>query len=79
MIEEESNPELDQEEELFEHHRFKADKGQYITRIDKFLLDRLPSTSRNKIQVAAKMATFMLEVKQLNKTIRLSRAMKFPL
>lgn len=54
MIEEESIPELDQEEELFEHHRFKADKGQDITRIDKFLLDRLPNTSRNKIQVAAK-------------------------
>lgn len=54
MIEEESTPELDQEEELYEHHRFKADKGQDITRIDKFLLDRLPNTSRNKIQVAAK-------------------------
>ncbi|HBW86853.1 MAG TPA: RNA pseudouridine synthase [Crocinitomicaceae bacterium] len=54
MIEEESLPELDQEEELFEHHRFKADKGQDFTRIDKFLLDRLPNTSRNKIQVAAK-------------------------
>jgi len=54
MIEEESVPELDQEEELYEHHRFKADNGQDITRIDKFLLDRLPNTSRNKIQVAAK-------------------------
>jgi 23S rRNA pseudouridine1911/1915/1917 synthase len=42
------------EEELFEHFRFKSDPGQEIIRIDKFLLDRLPGTSRNKIQVAAK-------------------------
>lgn len=43
-----------EEEELFEHYRFKADPGQEVIRIDKFLLDRLPNTSRNKIQVAAK-------------------------
>ena len=42
------------EDELFEHHKFKVDKGQEIIRIDKFLLDRLPNTSRNKIQVAAR-------------------------
>ena len=54
MTDEQSGHELDQEEELFEHHKFRADKGQVITRIDKFLLDRLPNTSRNKIQAAAK-------------------------
>lgn len=43
-----------EEEELFEHYRFKADPGQEIVRIDKFLIDRLPNTSRNKIQNAAK-------------------------
>ncbi len=42
------------EDELFEHHKFKVDKGQELIRIDKFLLDRLPNTSRNKIQVAAR-------------------------
>jgi 23S rRNA pseudouridine1911/1915/1917 synthase len=42
------------EEDLFEHFRFKADPGQEIVRVDKFLLDRLPNTSRNKIQAAAK-------------------------
>jgi 23S rRNA pseudouridine1911/1915/1917 synthase len=46
-------PEND-EEELFEHHKFKADPGQEITRIDKYLIDRLSKYSRNKIQVAAK-------------------------
>lgn len=43
-----------EEEELFEHYKFKADLGQESVRIDKYLLDRLPNTSRNKIQVAAK-------------------------
>lgn len=43
-----------EEEELFEHYKIKADPGQEIVRIDKFLLDRLPNTSRNKIQIAAK-------------------------
>jgi 23S rRNA pseudouridine1911/1915/1917 synthase len=46
-------PEME-EEDLFEHYRFKADPGQEMIRIDKFLLDRLPNTSRNKIQIAAK-------------------------
>lgn len=41
-------------EELYEHYRFKVDPGQEVVRIDKFLLDRMPDTSRNKIQVAAK-------------------------
>jgi 23S rRNA pseudouridine1911/1915/1917 synthase len=43
---------LDQQE-LFEHHRFKADEGQSLLRIDKFLAVRLESTSRSRIQNAA--------------------------
>jgi 23S rRNA pseudouridine1911/1915/1917 synthase len=45
--------ELHEEDELFEHHNIIVDKGQEIIRIDKFLMDRLPNTSRNKIQNAA--------------------------
>jgi 23S rRNA pseudouridine1911/1915/1917 synthase len=41
-------------EELYEHYAFVADPGQEIVRVDKFLMDRMPNTSRNKIQVAAK-------------------------
>ena len=49
------NLEIEVEEaDLFEHHRFKADPGQEVVRIDKFLLDRMADTSRSKIQVAAK-------------------------
>lgn len=39
--------------ELFEHFRFEADKGQQLIRVDKFLVDRMERTSRNRIQNAA--------------------------
>ena len=45
--------EQEQEEELFEHHQVVVDDGQSFLRIDKFLVDRLPDTSRNRIQNAA--------------------------
>ncbi|MDX1651288.1 MAG: RluA family pseudouridine synthase [Brumimicrobium sp.] len=50
----EDHDEENDNEELYEHYKIVADKGQEVLRIDKFLLDRLPNTSRNKIQVAAK-------------------------
>lgn len=43
-----------EDEELFEHHRIVADKGQTLTRLDLFLMDRLPNISRNKVQSAIK-------------------------
>jgi 23S rRNA pseudouridine1911/1915/1917 synthase len=42
----------DAEDDLFEHHRVVADKGQGMVRIDKFLFDRLEKTSRTRIQDA---------------------------
>ena len=45
--------ELVDQQELFEHYRFKADPGQSILRIDKFLSDRLENSSRTRIQNAA--------------------------
>lgn len=41
-------------DELFEHHRIVADKGQGLLRVDKFLFNLLPNTSRNRLQMAAK-------------------------
>jgi 23S rRNA pseudouridine1911/1915/1917 synthase len=40
--------------ELFEHHKIIADPHQEAIRIDKYLLDRLPNASRNKIQLGIK-------------------------
>lgn len=39
--------------ELFEHFRFVADRGQGPLRVDKFLVDRIVGTSRNRVQKAA--------------------------
>lgn len=39
--------------EMYEHFRFVADKGQALLRIDKFLVERMQKTSRNRIQQAA--------------------------
>jgi 23S rRNA pseudouridine1911/1915/1917 synthase len=52
-----------EEQELFEHYRFVADKGQSILRIDKFLMARMESTSRNKIQIAAKAGNILVNDK----------------
>src|SRR5664280_2247704 len=45
--------ELADQQELFEHYRFKADPGQSLLRIDKFLSDRIENSSRTRIQNAA--------------------------
>lgn len=44
----------EQDDELFEHHRLKADPKQELLRLDKFLMDRLPNVTRNKLQAAIK-------------------------
>lgn len=46
--------ESDEQEDLYEHHRFVADPGQEPLRIDKFLMDRVANATRNKIQVATR-------------------------
>ncbi|HEY9083598.1 MAG TPA: RluA family pseudouridine synthase [Vicingaceae bacterium] len=46
------NEEEVEDNDLFEHYKFKADKGQELLRIDKFLMDRIPNTTRNKLQNA---------------------------
>lgn len=43
-----------EEQELYEHHRVVCDKGQSLMRLDKFLFERLPSISRNRIANAAR-------------------------
>ncbi len=42
------------EEELYEHHKVVASKGQIPLRVDKFLMNFIENATRNKIQQAAK-------------------------
>lgn len=40
--------------DLYEHHNIKVDAGQELLRIDRFLMDRLPNVTRNKVQAGIK-------------------------
>jgi len=52
-FEEFEEDEIGGEQELYEHFRFVVDKGQAITRVDKYLVNCMANTSRNRIQDAA--------------------------
>jgi len=50
-----NSPELEEDDDdgLFEHHRFVSAKGQALLRVDKFLMQLVTNATRNKIQQAA--------------------------
>jgi 23S rRNA pseudouridine1911/1915/1917 synthase len=50
MKDQEQEHSSEDSDELFEHYRIEVDPGQSLIRIDKFLSDRLPNASRNRIQ-----------------------------
>ena len=54
MTDLQSDPDLlqDEEQELFEHYRFEAEKGLTPLRVDKFITNRMEQTSRHRIQLA---------------------------
>jgi 23S rRNA pseudouridine1911/1915/1917 synthase len=59
-------------DELYEHHRIVIDKKQSLIRIDKFLMDRLPHATRNKIQNAISAHTILVN----NQSIKASYKVK---
>lgn len=56
--------------ELFEHFRIVADKGQSLTRVDKFLQNHLENVSRNRVQNAAKAGSIMVNDKAVKQNYR---------
>lgn len=50
-----NGPEVEEEgnDDLYEHFRFVADKGQQPLRVDKYLMNKIENVTRNKIQKAA--------------------------
>jgi 23S rRNA pseudouridine1911/1915/1917 synthase len=54
VIEEEADIDAEEQEPLvYEKYRFKADPGQALRRVDKFLVERIQQVSRTRIQTAA--------------------------
>jgi 23S rRNA pseudouridine1911/1915/1917 synthase len=56
MMEETNGPEVEEagSDDLYEHFKFVADKGQQPLRVDKYLMNKVENATRNKIQKAAK-------------------------
>lgn len=59
------------EDTLFEHHRIIADKGQSQIRVDKFLVDRLPNATRNRIQNAIDAETIQINGKSVKASYKI--------
>jgi 23S rRNA pseudouridine1911/1915/1917 synthase len=45
---------LDEQDALFEHHNITVDPNQSPLRLDKYLIDKLPNVSRNRVQIGIK-------------------------
>jgi len=63
--------ELPDHSELFEHYRIIVDKGQQPLRIDKFLINRLPHTSRTRIQNAALAGNILVNDKPVKSNFKI--------
>ncbi len=55
---------------LYEHFRFVADKGQTLLRVDKFLVARIEKSSRNRIQQAAEAGCILVNGKAVKSNYR---------
>ena len=53
-----------------EHWRIVSDKGQAVVRVDKFLMDHMPDTSRNRIQKAAEAGCIRVNEKPVRSNYR---------
>ena len=60
----------DNERELYEHLRFVADPGQALLRVDKFLVERLQKSSRNRVQQAAEAGCIIVNGKAVKSNYR---------
>ena len=59
------------EDELYEHHRFVIDKGKEPVRIDKYLTDIIPNISRNRIQNATEAGSVLVNGKSVKSNYKI--------
>ena len=55
-----TSQEFENDDELYEHHRFEVPKGQSMLRIDKYLMQVVENATRNKIQQAASLGNILV-------------------
>lgn len=58
------------QDELYEHHRFVSDRKQSMLRVDKFLFNRLVNTSRNRIQAAIEAGSVLVNKKTVKSSYK---------
>ena len=51
---------LEEEQELYEHFKFIADKGQSLIRLDKFVTSRVENATRTKVQRAIEVGSILV-------------------
>ena len=51
---------IEDNDDLYEHHSFVVEKGQQLLRIDKYLMNFVENATRNKIQAAAKNGSILV-------------------
>ncbi|MDR1407859.1 MAG: RluA family pseudouridine synthase [Tannerella sp.] len=67
----EPDEDLFEDAPLYEHFRFTADRKQSLLRIDKFLIDRMPHVSRNRVQMAADASCILVNGKAVKSNYRI--------
>src|SRR6185437_7962967 len=70
MTEDQEIYDLPEEAELYEHYRIEVDKGQTLIRVDKFLMDRIPNATRNKVQNAIEAETVQINGKAVKSSYK---------
>lgn len=66
-----STDEPESSEELYERFVFNIDKGQELYRIDKFLMNRIESATRNKLQQAINAGLVLVNGKEVKQNYRI--------
>ncbi len=61
---------LSHDDQWFIHHRVVVDPGQTLIRLDKFLMDRLPNVTRNKLQEGIKQGFVLVNQAQVKSNYR---------
>jgi 23S rRNA pseudouridine1911/1915/1917 synthase len=79
MIQEPEQDPFEDSEELFEHFTFVAAPGQKPLRVDKFLLNLMEKTSRNRIQQAARAGCIRVDDKPVKSNHRVKAGEKVAL
>ncbi|NQW42430.1 MAG: RluA family pseudouridine synthase [Bacteroidetes bacterium] len=65
---------LEEEQELYEHFKFIADKGQSLIRLDKFVTSRVENATRTKVQRAIEVGSILVNDRKVKSNYQVKPA-----